>query len=190
MNDYTLHAIVRTKTFSKNAHELVFKRGYNRYRPGDQIDILDIGKYYIASGIQEPWARVLIDDVHIPSPNIRIAKDITNLYPTLVGANPKDTVFIAGDLGIGPCLSFCGTFPSDKFAKIIYKHSGEGVNQLWLDANQDTIHCEDLSIALSEIPIDNKYNYYICCDVLDENTMAKNYLLNHGISDRVIFCKV
>lgn len=187
---YILSTIIRTKHFSPSIAELVFKKPVmQRYKPGDKLRLLDYDKYYyIASGVQEVWSRIIIDDqVYINTQQIRFEREPTNDIPNLIGTDPSKTVFICDDLGIAPALSFCGTYPQDKFAKIIYKHSGKGVNEEWLKQNQNVHECVSLQPEdLATAPIEKDYNYYICCSK-QENTLVKDYLLNKGVSDSVMF---
>lgn len=187
---YILSTIIRTKQFSPGISELVFKKPVMQpYKPGDKLKLLDFDRYYyIASGMQEVWSRIIIDDkVYINTPSIRFEREPINDIPNLLGTEPSKTVMICDELGIGPALAFCGTYPRDKFAKIIYKHSGKGVNEEWLNANQNVIHAVTVEAeTLHSIPIEKDYNYYICCSK-QENTFVKDYLLNKGVSDSVMF---
>ena len=186
---YFLAQIKRTRPFSKKVSELVFQRPItSRYKPGDKVTLMDFEKdYYIASGVQEVWARILIDDIYIPTTSIRIKREPTNDIPSLIGAEPSKTVVICNDLGVAPALSYCATYPNDKFAGLFYKHSGEGVNIEWLKKNQKVTEWQQLAASrFVDIPTEPDFNYYICCTDR-ENALIKDYLLNQGVSAKVMF---
>ena len=186
--NYSIHSIVRTRSFGDGVSELLYKRPRGLlYKPGAKVNLVDHGEYYIASGASEAWTRILIDDIYISSPTIRIAQEGTNDFPKLIGENPDTLVFIAGGLGIAPCLAYCSNFPSDKLAAIIYRHKGKGVNNEWLNSYQNTKHIIDMSNALKDIPIDKKNKYYLCNDNKQENTLVKDYLLNQGVKGQLIY---
>jgi hypothetical protein len=75
---------------------------------------------FVASGIKEPWTRLIIEDTQVPRSTwaqaIKI-REVINLYPDLI--NDKDPAFYVGGDGIALPLSYISTFP-DRKPEIVY----------------------------------------------------------------------
>ncbi len=187
--DYILSSIVRCQKLTPSISELLYKKPmFFRYRPGDKVKLLDYDKeYYIASGVQEPWARVLIDnDIYINSPTIRIKREPTNDIPDLVASEPSKTIIFCDDMGVAPCLSFCSTYPSEKLSNIYAATVSNLANNSWLNTHQNVTIKRDVSNLLgNDIPIGDEYNYYVIMDKKG-NTLVKDYLLDKGVPDNKV----
>ena len=188
---HTLHPIMRTKQLTIDTTEVLFKRNGLKYKPGDKVKLEGLSPY-IASGIQEPWIRILLktEQVSMKAGESLRVYGIESDTLNLINANEEKAtaVYIAINEGIAPCLSYLSTFPQDKFRAIIYKYDNEGVNIDWLKQNQLLFDSNNLSQLLSSIPLnDEEYNsdYYIYGQ---GDTMIKDYLLNHGIGVNNIIC--
>jgi len=138
--------LIRIRPIEKGFSEVILDRNKQPFEPGYFIDIKglkgDHNQYLIASGMQEPWLRILFDD------NDPFLKDLstrykkTELVRCFDGLQPgppyyrdlklEDTTFFVKNTGVSLVLSYLSTFPQRKPKSIWYYEGSTGINKDWL----------------------------------------------------------
>lgn len=129
---YTKYQIVRTKHIgisnnlgqpsgNSEIYELLFQHGRPGFAPGSMIKLHNTETWlYVASGIAEPWTRLLIDSQEIPMDSwgdcIKIS-ETKCLYPELIEDGAPN--FYCSGTGLALPLSYISTFP-DRKVEIVY----------------------------------------------------------------------
>jgi len=173
---YTTLKVIRTKDLPDKAFELILERRDIQYIPGDCLLIKGLNNefrpYFVASGMQEPWFRIIIEKNLNDSlinylynikkgSRIKVKREPFSIFPNLINQKQK-TIFIASGIGIAPFLSYFSTYPLQKITKVIYHVQEEGINVAWLKTRQDIIINTNPNILINEIPLNKKCRYYLC----------------------------
>jgi ferredoxin-NADP reductase len=130
---------------SSDYFEVVLKRKREKiYKPGDCLLVKksasdEMTPYFIASGVGEPWIRIIIrandpSDINQDiwqAGKLRVDPEAFNVFPTLASDNNKPT-FICSSVGISPFLSYMSTFPSERINLYVI---GEVPNHEWVKSH-------------------------------------------------------
>lgn len=127
---YTKNIVVRTRDISDDIFELLFQRCGVKTIPGDQICIqppaggeFESKPIWVASGIKEPWVRILCDKMFHPwlsglkYPSTIKIETVTSVYPDLI-KDPQPCFCVSGT-GIAVPMSYISTYPQ-KRVEIVY----------------------------------------------------------------------
>jgi len=184
--NHTLHSIKRIKNLTHDWAEVLFVKNKLMFTPGDEVVIsFPSGekRYFIASGMQEVWIRILVPQEDLAlfnSKSVRVSavsKHLTLIKPNNVLSN---SIYIVDDSGIAPVLSLCSTLPKEKLLGIYYE-TPEAINREWLLKYQNT----KLNAPIKDIPI-GKYDYYVIMKETLRVALTVKYLLDRGIPSTCI----
>ena len=175
---YTKLKVIRTKELSDDIFELILDSRGMKFKPGDVITInhpingvMESRPFFIASGIQEPWIRILIrinDGVLIDylfnikkHAMVKVNIEPFSIFPKLLTQDEK-CIFIASGIGISPFLSYFSSFPSTKVSQLLYHIKSEGVNSDWLFKNHNAIIDMHIDNLINSMDVNKKDHYYLC----------------------------
>ena len=157
---------------SDDYFEVVLKRKREKiYKPGDCLLVKksasdEMTPYFIASGVGDPWIRLIIRS-HNPSDinqdiwqagKLRVDPEAFNVFPTLASDNNKPT-FICSSVGISPFLSYMSTFPSERINLYVI---GQVPNHEWVKAHPQAQIYASVSKLSEQFPAKRSPNHYIC----------------------------
>jgi hypothetical protein len=114
MSEYQIHKVQRVKDLTDSQYEVVTERKMLKFTPGDRVRVYnyDGPPIFIASGIQEPWLRFIVDKKDHPEltvgKKIKLYREVETEIDGLMGAN--NPYFIISPSGVGPVLSYFSTF--------------------------------------------------------------------------------
>ena len=198
--DYTTLQVVRVKDLSESYFEVILQNRNIIFKPGDCLNVIDTASdncrpFFISSGIQEPWLRLLIKrssaGVMIDylynlkkKSKIRIGNEPFSIFPGLIYT--KRPVFLAESIGLHPFLSYFSTYPGKKIEKMVYVHHNKPVNLPWLKSNTPLIEAKEIGCILDRIPINRKSEYYICGSG-DSVQAFKQHIIQEGVSEKKIY---
>lgn len=129
--NYSKHKIWRIKDLDRQEttdrqvtgiYEVVFERQTLNFLPGSRVKLLGLEEplFFVASGIKEPWVRLIVDSASTPRAFwgrcIKIEKTLC-MYPELL--EDKDPAFYVSGEGIALPLAYISTFP-DRRPEIVY----------------------------------------------------------------------
>lgn len=185
MPRYTKNKLHRFKQLNTHHWELMLGRNNFNVKPGSAIDIVKPGEqprsYYIASGSQEPWIRLILPEtdpwLHYfksikPNDSVRVMPDIVEKLPNLYSISQDDVIFCT-DQGISPYLSYVSTFISEEiYPTLVYQFKGNGVNLDWIQGRQKVIGGRDLDPLIDQMPKDAK-RYFIITNNKSYNKIKK-----------------
>ena len=166
---------MRVKDISDDVFELVLKRERIQFMPGDCMLLYnferEVSPYFIASGIQEPTLRFLINKKKSAFVDylyglrhgdmVRCDPKPKSVMPNLI--NAKDEILIAESYGISPILSYLSSYPNKRNIQIYYTGN---VNREWLNVHHVLINkLDDLKLSKKSniymFTSQNTYNYII-----------------------------
>ena len=158
---YTIHRIIRTKVLNEKYYEVLYQRDKLITPPGSQIELLDGSRFLVASGLSEPWSRLIVSQDRVDrltwGKNIKILCS-NDLYCTENLQNPGQTSlldenkpgFIVGGESIAVALSYMSTYP-DRKVEVVY-------------LDEHPIHLDWLKVRAKlkreKIDLDTKKKYY------------------------------
>jgi len=136
--NYTKHQIIRIKDLSDDYFEVVFNKKTLNFTPGDAVTLYkgDGTPLFIASGIAEPWIRLIIPmEFKTPnfSPGVRCIKldlHVQTLMPSLMSEESPN--FVISPAGLGAFFSYVSTYPH-KHCKVCYLGDGR-ISEDWIKA--------------------------------------------------------
>lgn len=145
--NYTKHQIKRIRDLNDEYFEVVFnKRGLN-FLPGSQVKFhnSDLPPVFIASGIQEPWVRVILNRDYSPnfppgSRSVRLSLDVDNPLPALPAETSPNFLITAA--GVGAFFSYASTFPNVK-CKVCYMGDNK-VQEEWVKSLHKIVTLKEL----------------------------------------------
>ena len=147
MNKYTKHIIRRIRDLNENYSEIVFQRDGLQFSPGSCVKLygIDYPSILIASGIQEPWIRLIVNrdllsNFPAGTKYIKLYKDIDNKMPTLAAAAAAN--WIVSSECIGAFFSYVSTYP-DRKCKVCYLGSDK-IQENWIKANHKMVNIKSL----------------------------------------------
>ena len=141
MRDYTKHKIHRVRSINDDWFEVVFDKETLNFIPGSCVSLynLDIPPAFIASGIQEPWLRIILNRDFLPEIQgkdyIKFNARVTNPLPTLMTSESPSFIITAS--GASAYFSYASTYPSLK-SKVCYLGSGR-FNEDWIEMTQEVV---------------------------------------------------
>jgi hypothetical protein len=141
---YTKHKIQRVRELNKQFIEIVFERDSLQFVPGDAVRLYknDELPIFIASGIQEPWVRIILRTETV-SPNylsqakthIKLCGEVESIFPTLM--TEEAPAFMFDTETIGAMLSWSST---NLGVKCPVCYLGEDrIQEDWIAANHEVI---------------------------------------------------
>ena len=188
--EYTILPVIRTKRLSEAFFELVLKKKREIcYGPGDCIYIKkpasdEYRPYFIASGIQEPWLRIIIrasDSTELQElksgDKVRVKPKLFSVFPSLASA--KRPVFICASVGISPFLSYISTSPSAKLDMYVI---GDVPNMEWVKNYKQAIICASAGELEGKFKAQSRPVHYICAPKIQAQAI-KNLLKRSGIKE-------
>ena len=192
--EYTILPVIRTKRLSEAFFELVLKKKREIcYGPGDCIYIKKSTSdgtskyrpYFIASGTQEPWLRVIIRanyrtmDLQAlkAGDKVRVKPKLFSVFPSLASADRP--VFICASVGISPFLSYISTSPSAKLDMYII---GDVPNMEWVKNYKQAIICASAGELEGKFKAQSRPVHYICAPKIQAQAI-KNLLKRSGIKE-------
>jgi hypothetical protein len=121
---YTKHQIKRIRDLNDKYFEVLFSKRSLKFLPGCSVTLYngpDV-PIFIASGMQEPWVRIILDRDLFPdfdhnAVSIKLNLKISNLLPGLVTEEQPN--FVITSAGVSPFFSYASTYPSVK-SKVCY----------------------------------------------------------------------
>lgn len=144
---YTKHQVKRIRDLNEKYFEVVFQKESLNFNPGDCV-VLWTGPeipIFVASGIQEPWVRIILNRDLFPNItpgdlSIRFNKDITSKLSTLPGSvNPS---FVFDTNTIGAFFSWTSTNPG-KPCKVLYLGDYK-IQEDWIKAYHNVVDVSKL----------------------------------------------
>jgi hypothetical protein len=107
MKRYTKHQIRRIRDLNENFFEVVFNKESLNFVPGSTVTLYKGADFpiFIASGIQEPWLRIILrKDLFSPNfipgtTNLKLNVEIDNKLPNLVSEEKPSFVFDTQTIG-------------------------------------------------------------------------------------------
>jgi hypothetical protein len=146
MIEYTKHKIIRNREINREYSEVVFEKRDMAFVPGCQVTIHGSRtKVYLASGIQEPWARVILNSEEsklIPTgaKSIKLTRSLYNKVPDLMEANTPTFVITAA--GISPFFSYASSFAGKRY-DVLYMGEDK-IQEDWVTSFHNSISLADL----------------------------------------------
>lgn len=165
MTNYTRHKIIRTKILNHTWFEVLFQKGFLNFVPGSTVTIYgnEYRPIFIASGIQEPWVRIILrrdlfGDMFknfkpLDNTYIKLNRDLENKLPDLM--LDKNPSFFITSAGVSPFFSYVSTYPKSK-CKICY--IGDIISRDWIQAHHILVNNGN------ELVDNNLKNLYIIGD--------------------------
>lgn len=146
--NYTKHQVKRIKDLNDKYFEVVFSKDALQYVPGSTVKLYNGPDYpvFIASGIQEPWVRLILNrdlfslNFKPHTLSIRLSLEIDNKLPTLM--NEKKPSFVFDSETIGAFFSWVSTYPEVK-CKVCYIGDNK-LQENWINANHTTVKMSDV----------------------------------------------
>lgn len=146
--NYTKHQLKRIRDLNENYFEVVFnKRGLN-FVPGTTVTLYKGPDFpvFIASGIQEPWLRLIVNrDLFSPyfkpgSTSIKLNLELENKLPTLMSEEQPNFVFDTQT--IGAFFSWTSTHAGHK-CKVCYL-GGDKISEDWINMSHHIVKPSDV----------------------------------------------
>jgi len=139
---YTKHQIRRIKQLNSNFFEVLFQKDSLNFIPGQTVTLYngpDI-PVFIASGVQEPWVRLIMNRDLSPnfpagSLSVKLNLELDNKLPSLMAEDKPG--FIFDTQTIGAFFSWSSTYPSKK-CKVCYVGTDK-ISEDWIAANHTVI---------------------------------------------------
>ena len=133
--NYTKHQLKRIRDLNDEYFEVVFNKRSLKFSPGDAITLYNGPDHpvFIASGISEPWIRIILKrdlfpDFDYNAVSIRLNKEIQSILPNLMNETAPNFILTAE--GIGAFFSYTSTYPRVK-CKVCYLGSDK-VQENWV----------------------------------------------------------
>lgn len=169
--EYTTLPIIRTKQLSDDFFEVIFKRKREKlYLPGDYIYVKkspsdDFKPYFIASGKNDPWARIIMRGsaadfttlVEQYGNKLRTRPSAINVFPGLESG--KRPVFIGSSVGISPFFAYISSYPSD----ILTLYAIDNIpNKEWVENYPQAFVLPSIEKFQAIFNPQTSADYYIC----------------------------
>jgi len=141
--NYTKHQIKRVRDLNDKYFEVVFDKRNLKFIPGDAAVLYngpDI-PIFIASGMQEPWVRLILDrdlfpDFDMEATSIRLESKILGLIPKLISEDAPN--FLITPAGVSPFFSYVSTFPNTK--RTVCYLGEDKVQEEWIRAFHNLVN--------------------------------------------------
>ena len=145
--EYTKHQIRRVRDLNDEYFEVVFNKRSLNFVPGSQVKLYkDDVPIFIASGIGEPWVRIILDKERFLSKfpagvnSIRLSLELDNPMPNLM--TDKSPNFLVTSEAIGAFFSWASTYPSTK-CKVCYLGDSK-IQEDWIKAFHKIVSLKQL----------------------------------------------
>jgi len=144
---YTKHQIMRIRDLNEQYYEVLFTKDALKFAPGSTVTLYNGPEVplFIASGLQEPWVRLILDRDKTPNfsrtcISIKLNIDIVNKLPNLVAEGSPN--FILTPSMISPFFSWSSTFPTTR-CKVAYLGDNL-ISEDWVRANHDVVGVDEV----------------------------------------------
>lgn len=178
MLKYAKHRIWRIRPLNDRYYEILIDKQSLKFVPGSAVTLYngDEPPIFIASGVSEAWARLILDRERSPhfdleASSMKLNSGVQQLIPTLFGEEFPS--FLLTSEGIAPFLSYVSTFPHKK-CTVCY--IGDNIyNKDWIDQNQNVVDLDGITSAPDLYVLGNRNLIERVGDIL--NNCKSSYLV-------------
>ena len=144
---YTKHQIIRMRDLNEQFYEILFTNNSLKFIPGSSVTLYngDRKPLFIASGIQEPWARLILERGKSPNllpgeTSLKLNLEVVNKIPSLISEDSPN--FILTPSMVSPFFSYASSFPSTR-CKVCYLGENK-ISEDWVMANHDIVGVDEI----------------------------------------------
>jgi len=144
MIPYLKFDIRRIRGLNDRFYEILFSKRSLNFSPGQAIKLYNLEhEFFLASGVQEAWVRIIVDRnvmADYPQRDLKIERDLLTPIPNLMAEESPN--FLITSSGIAPFFSYVSTFP-DKKCKVCYI-GDDKISESWVKSNHNMVSLKDI----------------------------------------------